>query len=165
MSPERSQAQSGRVEDDAERQAERALPSPALCWECGEETRPPRMNSPRPEGICYACWRKTDHYREHNRSEKREAYETKPEQRRGIQQGNAERYRMKARDPRFLEEEAARKRESYWKKRGPPEAGIGSGSRSSPRQRQRKPRAATAGKKQLGSSHGNGAEFTSSIYR
>ncbi len=92
--------------------------STALCTECGEETRPPRMNSPRPDGICYACWRKTDHYREHNRGEKREAYETKPEQRKRIQQTNAERYRRKARDPGFLEEEAARKREDYWRRRG-----------------------------------------------
>ena len=92
--------------------------SMSLCAECGEETRPPRINSPRPEGLCYDCWRKTDHYREHNRNEKREAYDTKPAQRRRIQQTNAERYRRKARDPRFLEAEAARKREDYWRRRG-----------------------------------------------
>ncbi len=75
------------------------------------------MNSLRPDGLCYACWRKTDHYREHNANEKREAYETKPAQRRRIQEANAERYRRKARDPRFLQGEAARKRERYWRGR------------------------------------------------
>lgn len=75
------------------------------------------MNSPRPDGICYACWRKTDDYREHNRNEKREAYETKPELRGRIREANADRYRRHARDPRFLEHEAARKREDYWRKR------------------------------------------------
>lgn len=72
----------------------------------------PRGDSPRPSNLCYNCWRKTDHYREYNRGEKRRAYEEDRDIRERVRGKAARRYREKAQDPAFLRREAARKRDS-----------------------------------------------------
>ena len=76
------------------------------------------MNSPRPDGLCYACWRKTDHYREYNRNEKRRAYQSDPDLRELTKERTLEHYHWKAEEHDFRASEAARKRAAYRQKRG-----------------------------------------------
>ena len=99
------------------------------CQECGEETRLPRGDSPRPQGLCYNCWRETDDYREYNRGEKRRAYQEDGGVRERVRGRAAARYRAKAQDPTFLEQEAARKRDSSVRRRDAGTEREGSGSR------------------------------------
>ena len=102
------------------------MPLPLLsCDECGGETRFPRGDSPRPPGLCYNCWRKTDDYREHNRGEKRRAYQDDGDIRERVRGRAARRYREKAQDPAFLRQEAARKRASGGTRRGAVEDDAG----------------------------------------